>query len=130
MITLKETGTFAEFFDRYNINRPTNTCQLFWKTLLLSAVITAAGFLAGLYILGGIMLFWSGQFHPAEAWFLIMTASTIILGSLYLVDKAINEGKFDKLVARTQTQWEKNFAEAYKGFKEKYCPLISFKETV
>jgi hypothetical protein len=128
MITLKETGTFAEFFDRYGISRPTNTCQLFWKTALLSAVITAVGFTAGFYVLGAIFLFFPGYWHPTTIFFMMITGCGGILGSIYLIDRGINEGKFDKFIGRERTQWEKNFVEAYKGFKEKYCPIVSYKE--
>jgi len=130
MITLKETGTFAEFFDRYDIARPTNTCQLFWKTFLLSTVIGAMGLIVGFYLLGGLLLFLPYYWHPLSIFFLMMSTCAIILGSVYLIDRGINEGKFDKLIGRERTQWEKNIGEAYKGFKEKYCPIVSYKETV
>ncbi len=127
MITLKETGTFAEFFDRYDIDRPTNTCQLFWKTILLSGALAAAGGVAAMYLLGAVLLFVPYGLHPTTLFFLMVSACIVILGSIYLIDRSIHEGKLADFAARERTQWEKNISEAYRGFKEKYCPIVSYR---
>lgn len=122
MITLKDKGMFAEFFDRYRIERPTDACQLLWKTLGVSAAFTGLGLLVGLYIMGAVMIWWSPFFlHPAVAWFLTITAAAAALGVCWL----IGEYRYNY----DTPPWIENACTAYDGFKEKYCPLVTYKET-
>jgi hypothetical protein len=121
MITLKENGTIAEFFDRYDITRPSNICEVFYKTFWLSSGLFMAGTVVGLYALGLVLLFLPDYWHPLAVFSLMLTAVGSILGAAYYAD----EWRYNRPY-RSPTEWEKNLSEAYKGFKEKYCPLITY----
>ena len=125
MIVLKETGQFATFFDRYRVDRPRNACQLFWYTLGASAVFTGAGVVAGLTLIGWVMWFFPGPLHPAEAVAMIVTLVGIIIGVMIYHDRRGIPNP--KLLVRPQ--WRENIATGYEGFKEKFCPIINYKET-
>jgi hypothetical protein len=121
MITLKESGTIAEFFDRYDITRPSNICEVFYKTFWLSSGLFMAGTVVGLYALGLVLLFLPDYWHPLAMFSLMLTAVGGILGAAYYADEWRHGRPY-----RPPTEWEKNLSEAYKGFKEKYCPLITY----
>jgi len=123
MITLKTDGMIAEFYDRYDLSRPVNACQLFWKTFGVSVGLIALGTVATLYLLGGVLLFVPYYWHPTTFFFIIMSVAAAILVSCYYIDRWNDNRPY-----RQPTQWQKNLSAAYDGFKEKYCPLVTYKE--
>ncbi len=116
MITLKLNGMIDEFCMRYHLH-PSNLCALAWGIFGLSAGLTLTGVLAGLYIMGFVMLFIYPH-HLSVIVFGIGTAFAVMIGSFVYIDhlRETTPGKFRSTVG-----------EAYRGWKDKYCPIVEFK---
>ncbi len=124
MITLKEGGQLTKFYDRYHVDRPTNLCQLFWYTLGVSAVLTALGVAAGFYLMGFVMMFISGPLHPSTILFIMVTGGAAIIGAMIYHDRH----GIPNPIGVLRPQWRENISTAYDGFKEKFCPLVTYGE--
>lgn len=124
MIIFKDGGQITTFFDRFRCDRPANLCQLFWYTLGISLVLTGLGVAAGLYVMGFVMIFIA--FHPTTIWFIMASLFASIIGALIYHDRVgIPNPK-----GLVRQQWRENISTAYDAFTKKFCPLVSYKETV
>ena len=116
MVTLKENGMIDEFCIRYQLH-PSNICNLFWGIFGMFAGLTVVGVLAGLYIMGFVMFF----IYPDHFSLIVFAIGTILamaLGFFLYIDYLthVSPGKFRTVVG-----------EGYRGWKEKYCPMVEFK---
>lgn len=124
MIILKNDGNIAKFFNRYDLPPPTNLCQIFWKTLLFGGIFTAVGVLVGLYIMG--VLFWFvAPWHFLAPFAAVVTFAVVLIGLIVWGCNYLDRHKYD---VKVTPQWRMNLREAYTGWKEKYCPLVEYKD--
>lgn len=125
MIILKEKGQFTEFFDRYDMVRPNNLCELFWKIVLMSFVLIGMGAVVGIILMGMVITALGQWWHPLAllgviAWGLLALVG-IAFACKWLSQKYMSG-------PRIQPQWQRNLGVAYDGFKEKFCPLVRYEE--
>ena len=126
MIILKTNGQFAEFYERYDFSKPSNLCQLVWYTFLYMLILTVMGAVACLAIMGLIMIF-----IPIYSIFAIGVFFVVALfGSIIGFGIWIEKWKIKRMLLpeRERPQWQANLSEAWRGWKEKYCPLVRFED--
>jgi len=116
MVTLKENGMIDEFCTRYHL-KPSNICNLCWGLFGMTAGLTMLGVLTGFYVMGFVMFFFYPD-HPSVIVSIVGTIMFIVVGFFVYADHLVNTrpGKFRTIVG-----------EGYRGWKEKYCPLVEFK---
>ena len=122
MIILKRDGQFGRFYKRYDIDLPTNLCQLFWRTFFVSLGFVFLGVFIGLYFMGAVMIFINSN-HPSAVIFAIASIAATVI---YVCHKWDSWRSYR--IKRPPSQWRQNVGEAYKGFKEKFCPLVRFED--
>lgn len=124
MIILKRDGQFGEFYNRYGLAPPTNFCQLLWKTFCVMLLFIFVGMIGVFYLVGAFMTFLHFE-HFTVSFFLGISILLLWTGGAILHGKwRLNHPK----PMRVTPQWKQNISEAYKGFKEKYCPLVRFED--
>lgn len=122
MIKLKNDGQFAEFYDRYGLDRPTNLCQLINKTFWFSLFLTFIGFLGVVFLVGttallfGMWPYWVAHGALLE-WVLI-----VFVGCMY----GYHKWRETHPTQWERPQWQQNIGAAYDGLKERFCPLVRF----
>ena len=130
-ITLKHNGLLAQLTafpsrpDGYRDRRiPTDLCGLVTSCTLgatLAACFVAVGvILAGTFVIfpALVLLVWAQSGYLFEG--VILAFPALALGvALFIVARVLTEG-------RTTPRVLANVTEAYRGFKERYCPLIQF----
>jgi len=120
-MTLNKTGQLYRYFDKYYflVDMPTDLCQLFWKLVGSMGLIIFTGVLVGSYIFGWFTLFLLSFPYWASMLTLVMTTVGtvigIIFGGAYIFTRDPVEA-FGHIIA-----------EGYRGFKDKYCPLVTWK---
>ncbi len=136
MITLNKNGHWYKFFDEYDFY-PTNLCSLFWTAVLLPLGFTVAGIGISLLVIYSMMgwghiiaLFFDVPFPSAGRTGGLMLAlviiESVILITWFAISTGIAAGKKIGKVART-TGTADVVKETYRGFKDKYCPLVEWK---
>lgn len=118
MIVLSNSGQIYRYLNRYRMETPTDLCQLTWKLALSIILLIALGVLCGAYIIG-----WFAIFLLSSHWTVVLTVAVTVFGVFMI---AIFGGGYifsrepvEELCAL--------ITEQYRGFKEKYCPLVTFK---
>lgn len=129
MIVLKNHGQIAKFYERYNIPRPNDLCQLINRTFWVSVALVLLGDLVLLSLMGFVMLF-----IDPDHWttfltliFTVFAAGMSAIFGCYMFDEWIRKRR-ESGVIKEEAQWKANIREAYKSWKEKYCPLVGFEE--
>ena len=134
MITLDRKGHWYRFFNRCGVC-PINLCTVFWAAITLPPMWTVIGVVASLAIIYSLL----GWFHVFALFFgvpwpfgadsvttiwvalLLMfeTVALVIWGVVSLLEAMGN--------AAAVTSAGGMAKEAYRGFKDKYCPLVEWK---
>lgn len=118
MITLSREGQMYRYFQRYRMDRPTDLCQLTWKIFISMTILTLAGITCGFYVIG-----WFAIFMLPEHWTTRISMVGTFLGILFFV---LFIGGF--IFSLQPVEALGNIvAEGYRGFKDKYCPLVTWK---
>ena len=121
-MTLSKSNTLYKFITRYGVVPSTNLCNLFWQTFFMTLGLFIAGWLVGMYLMGGIMLF-LGIFHPASILFALFTFVGAVVGIGAGIFWLGQKGKLDRLENIVD-----KIDEVFNAIKDKYCPLVSWKE--
>lgn len=137
MIVLKRSGHWYRFFTRFSINPPYNLCTLFWKCLWFPLLFTFIGMLISLlavYVLLGhvhLFLLFYGVLFPDgyEVWGVLVALGWIIFVAYWVIEGI----KYTYGVTHVPVEWkDSNLVKipkaAYVGFKEKFCPLVTWKD--
>lgn len=142
MIQIKRDGQWAEFFYRWNNGElPNDLCTLVRKGLWLPFKLTALGSLAGflmmelvygLAIFGQCMLFgWPIDPHSPLAFVALVVAMMFlsVLGAIGVGAIAFGIHCLFSASKRTETIIKVSMfvSAVYKGFKEKYCPTVTWR---
>lgn len=126
MLTFNTSGQVGRFLSRYGLSHPSNLCDLFWLTLGISSVFILLGAWAACAIVGNIELFVYGFSwffaQPGGAVRIIAVVTDIMalgISAAIAFVWAVESSKFDTPVEVA--------ISAYRGWKDKYCPLINWK---
>jgi len=118
MITLQKSGHIYRYFDRYNMWAPSDLCSLFWKLLGSMTLFIGIGVLCGVYLIGWFTMF-ALYVHWTSMFTFLATVLAIAAGCIFgghLMERH-STGKLRTLIH-----------DVYDGIKEKYCPLVSYKD--
>jgi len=135
MITLDRKGHWYRYFDKWNY-QPNNLCQLFWTGLLLPLLHIVVGTLFVLLIAYSLL----GWGHVIALFFgipwpfavqtitalvtLLIALEGMILALTAIIFLIAGTSTFAKAVRHTSPA--EVAAEAYRGLKDKYCPLVEW----
>lgn len=126
MITLNRDGQWHEFLDRYG-DAPTNLCWLFWKSVLLPPLLVTAGVMA--VIMTVLVLL--GMFHAVALLFGVLVPwgfdPFVAIGLciwLVLIFLALKRALRGSGTAIAHSKPSQVASAAYRGFKDKFCPLV------
>ena len=117
MINLSPTGIITKFYKRINFAPPSNLCSLVWCTLAWMALGIGIGVFVGTAPLGWLYMFWGVQHWsivPGILSLAMMSATGIVAAVVWADDKSFSIPGTDIICT------------VYKGFKERYCPLVSY----
>ena len=131
MITLKKGGQWHTFFGRFEFE-PRNLCSLFWGGALLPFGVFVGGTLAALVAIYSLLA-WG---HFFLLFFGILWPWGGVTGRLMLALLAIEMGVLLFVLASTlaglvkykvsETSAGQIVREGYRGFKDKFCPLVTW----
>lgn len=119
---LSKSNMIYRFITRYGIRPSTNLCNLFWQTVFMVAGLTVAGFLIGLYLMGAVMTF-PGILHPASVLFVFLSFVGAIVGIGAGICWLGSRGKLASI-----EKFGDAMADIHDAIKEKYCPIINWKD--
>lgn len=122
MIILKEGGQITEYYDRYGMVRPTNLCQLVNKTFWTAVALTGFFSLIPLGLFGAVWVFFDHSHWTCIVFGLEMTVAIVVGSCLFYNKYRLKHPKPEKV----ESQWRANLREAWRGWKDKFCPLIKY----
>lgn len=135
MITLDKKGQWFRFFETVGV-RPTNLCELFWAAVFFPALWTVLGVIVSLVVIYSLLAWFhvfAQLFGVPWPFFAIRNLTSFIVFMLLLFEGAVlfvwagtyilgGAGKAARVTGVADIA-----AEAYRGFKDKYCPLVEWK---
>lgn len=119
MIVLSQSGQIYRYLKRIHLDTPTDLCQLFWLVFLSMSLFVVLGVIAGSYIIGVFAWFLLPD-HWTAGMSIILTFVVTLIGLVFLAFAGFDCAK--------QTTISNVVTEYYRGIKEKYCPLVTFKK--